>query len=137
VTEYMESNALLHVMRDKRYHNVPVLGGMWCFRPQQDTAPSYKIIGNIVTKSNVLLRAGGMVPRAFDQKLLEEEMWPLVKHNVVQHDSFYCESFTGSVPFPTRRKNYYVGCVRDCSEKDIEECPVTCRPNSHKDWTFC
>jgi len=53
--------------------------------------------------------------------------------HVVQHDSFYCESFTGSVPFPTRRKNYYVGCVRDCSEKDIEECPVTCRPNSHKD----
>ena len=137
VDEWMKSNTLLHVMRDKRYHNVPIMGGMWCFRSQLDARLSHKVMKSIVTKSNQIRHSGGMIPRAFDQKLLEDELWSFAKHSVVQHDSFYCQFFTGSIPFPTKRRNYYVGCVRNCSEKDVEECPVACRPKNHKDWMFC
>lgn len=51
---------------------------------------------------------------SLDQTLLAEVLWPLFQNDSVQHDSYHCEQFPGSRPFPTVRAktgefvgNYY------------------------------
>eukprot|EP00111_Clytia_hemisphaerica_P022297 TCONS_00065539-protein len=134
VNEWLSSGKMLHVMRDKQYHNVPVMGGMWCIRPNLDRKLSHQIFKKMISRAKNSLDSWR---KSFDQKVLETELWTRLNQNVLQHDSFYCEHFAGSKPFPTQRNDFYVGCVRDCSVKDVKECPVSCRPKNHQDWTYC
>ena len=135
VEEWLRAgDKMIHVMRDKQYHNVPILGGMWCFRPSINRPLSQHIFDRMITRAK---NPAAQHVRALDQKLLQEELWPLVRSSSVQHDSYYCEFFTGSVPFPSKRRDFHVGCVRDCSVGDVKECPVACRPKQHLDWKYC
>ena len=135
VDEWLKADGkIIHVMRDKQYHNVPILGGMWCFRPSINRPLSQHIFNRMITRAK---HPAARHERALDQKLLQEELWPLVRFSSVQHDSYYCDFFTGSVPFPSKRRDFHVGCVRDCSVDDVKECPVACRPKEHLDWKYC
>nr|CAH0107081.1 unnamed protein product [Daphnia galeata] len=57
----------------------------------------------------------------------------------VAHDSYCCESFPPSQPFPTQRKDgLFVGWRAVPSEKLQFPCPSQCRPvNGTSDWIFC
>lgn len=75
-------------------------------------------------------------------RFLAEVVWPQIKDKVVQHDSFHCEKYDGSVPFPSRRRgNEAVGVhvnVEGNPRMDMEEfwktvnIPEACR--GEKDW---
>ena len=98
-----------------------------------------------------------------DQKLLEKLYWPRVKLDAVIHfqlfftmklklmifqqaihDSYHCERDWGSVPikpFPTQRIPQTIFATdRNGSQGEWTRpgpCPIACRPEHHKEWTFC
>ena len=58
----------------------------------------------------------------------------------VIHDSYCCETFPSSLPFPTRRQDssLFVGSVY--TNKSLPSpgiCPQKCRPERHPDWDEC
>ena len=73
----------------------------------------------------------------FDQHILNQYIWPKVENDSLQHDSYTCDLFPNTKPFPTKRKKYFVGCVRDCWVFKDEICPEKCRPINHQDWLYC
>ena len=70
-------------------------------------------------------------------------MWDWARHESVQHDSYLCERFPGTVPWPTKRlmgrMNNFVGAVTYNRVLGVtnRECPVACRPKEHPEWRFC
>ena len=67
-------------------------------------------------------------------------IWPWVKEYSMSHDSYFCEDFPNTRPFPVKRKekqpNNYVGAGSD-DHIVTEECPLACRPKNHPDWILC
>lgn len=50
------------------------------------------------------IRNGTVTSYGHDQYFLWDVVWPLVVNSsVTQHDSFHCNKFRGSLPFPTKR----------------------------------
>jgi len=137
VEYWLNTDKIMHVMRDHLLHKIPILGGMWCFRNYKDRKLGQQILKLLLEEAD--LRPYGRESRKDnDQSILRTVMWPMIKHDVVQHDSFACESYPGSEPFPTKRiKGGFVGCVRDCEEGEPLVCPKACRPKEHEDWIYC
>jgi hypothetical protein len=142
VNEWLASNKSFHSMRDHPMHGVPMLGGMWAFRPSLDRNMSL-IFHNKVHNRELVKHYGGRA----DQGFLASEIWPLAKRSAIAHDSFLCTHNYGikSTPFPTRRvsanqTNCFVGCVRPCCGRGnmpFGECPKECRPKAHPEWNYC
>ena len=67
-------------------------------------------------------------------------IWPWVKEYSMNHDSYFCEDFPNTRPFPVKRKekqpNNYAGAGSD-DHIVTEECPLACRPKNHPDWILC
>ena len=60
------------------------------------------------------------------------------RHQVMQHDSYLCKFYKGSVGFPTQRlmqPNNFVGAVEYENITVKRKCPVECRRNS--EWQYC
>jgi hypothetical protein len=79
-----------------------------------------------------------------DQGFLSSEVWPEASRNSTVHDSYLCNAFGKSRPYPTKRptETYcYVSCNLCCNTTQIadkmKECPVQCRPKEHQDWIYC
>ena len=76
-----------------------------------------------------------------DQFLLRVHVWRAFEgpKNIYQHDSYHCEKFKGSSPWPTQRLMEFWNFVgADPAIRSIKrECPVACRPKSHPDWIYC
>ena len=76
-----------------------------------------------------------------DQQLLKKHAWKIFEGpvNTHQHDAFNCQRFNGSLPWPTQRLHgpwNFVGAhagIKSVGKK----CPMSCRPESHKDWEYC
>jgi len=139
VKEWIGSNKLLHSMRDRRPHNVYILGGLWCYRNSKNRADGQYILNEILYHSQLRNYKNNEARKGNDQNLLSYYAWPLVAYDSLQHDSYLCNSYPGSSPFPTQRNknNYFVGCPGSCVGGSAEECPVECRPEEHKDWLYC
>ena len=132
VKEWLETDKLMHVMRDRSQHSIPIMGGMWCFRPSASGTLGASLLDKILSESdkpNLSTRA--------DQLLIERFIWPQLQSRTLQHDSYFCHLYEDAKPFPTQRREYYVGCVRDCWVYKKEVCPVQCRPADHQDWLYC
>lgn len=142
VDAWMNSNKSFHVMRDNPDHATAMLAGMWGFKPSLDSNMSLLIHNKIHTKILIEQYRG-----VNDQTFLSFEVWPYAKSSVIVHDSFFCTNNYGhpTLPFPTQRlppyeTNCYIGCVRPCCEDGklpFNACPTECRPQDHKNWTYC
>ena len=142
VDVWIASNKSFHSMRDHPMHNVPMLGGMWAFRPSLDRNTSRLILDKIYNRSFVEKYVG-----LGDQVFLNEHVWPIAKLSAISHDSFLCRHDYGNrpEPFPTQRSspngtNCFVGCIRPCCTQEILRfgpCPIECRPKNHTDWLYC
>jgi hypothetical protein len=142
VDEWLASNKSFHSMRDHPMHGVPMLGGMWGFRPSFDPKLS-RLIHDKIHNPNLVKRYNG----TGDQTFLAHEVWPAAKSSVIAHDSFLCKDGFGQkpVPFPTQRPSAnetdcFVGCPRPCCGRGVmpfHPCPPLCRPKDHQDWTYC
>ena len=142
VDAWLSSKKSFHAMRDHPFHGVPMLGGMWGFRPSMDPTLSHMIRDKIHNPELVRKYSG-----TGDQTFLSQEVWPHAKASAIVHDSFLCRHDFGqkSQPFPTQRPsanqtNCFVGCVRPCCGKGtmpFGECPKQCRPPNHPEWIYC
>jgi hypothetical protein len=142
VDVWLASNKSFHSMRDHPMHGVPMLGGMWGFRPSLDRTIS-RLIHDKIHDQGLVKRYGGRG----DQSFLSQQIWPHAKSNAIVHDSFLCKDGYGQKPepFPTQRPsanetNCFIGCVRPCcgsGKMPFPPCPSNCRPQDHQDWTYC
>ncbi|CAM2723838.1 unnamed protein product [Rotaria socialis] len=142
VDAWLASNKSFHAMRDHPMHGVPMLGGMWGFRPSLDRNMS-RLIHDKIHNRDLIRRYGGRR----DQSFLSEQVWPQAKSSIIVHDSFLCKNGYGQKPepFPTQRPSMnqtdcFVGCVRPCcghAKIPFGECPKACRPKDHPEWIYC
>jgi len=91
VEEWLISGLTLHVMRDHPCHAALILAGMWGARA-----------GRLGPMRDRLLDFVSDRPEAtgdydFDQQFLRHEVWPLMKDDMLQHDSWF--NYHGSQPF--------------------------------------
>ncbi|CAF1106333.1 unnamed protein product [Didymodactylos carnosus] len=142
VHEWLMSNKSFHAMRDHPLHSVPMLGGMWGFRPSINRSFSKEFLNKIRNKG--LIRR---YDKRGDQTFLSDQIWPHIHNDVIAHDSFLCQTWYGknSRPYPTRRQpvnetNCFIGGVRGCCGSNgapFQECPQACRPKEHLEWIYC
>jgi hypothetical protein len=141
VDAWLASNKSFHAMRDHPFHPIPILAGMWGYRPSLHPPLTNHILSKLCNVS--LMKR---YDRIGDQAFLLNELWDHVKEDMLVHASFHCLRFGPKAdPFPTQRpalegnKHLFVGCVRPCTRADhlLRECPVKCRPEEHKDWLYC
>ena len=140
VKAFEESGKPLHCMRDHKAHGALMLGGMWGTRLDKATRPVWEKSWRSILKdhrSKAKSASGGP-----DQQLLAAYVWTNFggKAGCLQHDSYLCKRYPGSVPWPTQRlmePNNYVGSVvvQNYTLRDV--CPKECRPKDHQDWTYC
>lgn len=129
--EWILDNKIIHVMRDRKVHSSQIMGGMWCFRNSKNRDLGIKLFNTILNQATYEFDTKS------DQYILNKYIWPEVEFDSLQHDSYLCDLFPNSKPFPTKRKQFFVGCVRDCFIFMDEVCPEKCRPKDHKDWIYC
>jgi len=125
VQEWLESGRGFHAMRDHRQHDVPVLGGMWGARLHNATyrepwIKSWKAIFED-RNSNASRKEKGP-----DQTLLARHIWSWARGMSVQHDSYLCSRYPGSIGFPTQRTREpgnFVGARSAFNESILDKCP--------------
>ena len=69
----------------------------------------------------------------YQRALLTKHVWKTFggPEGCLQHDSYLCKAFPGSVPWPTQRPMTpcnFVGCVFKQNVTLTEKCPLQCRP---------
>jgi len=99
VFEWLEgSNATFHIMHDHPGHcGMPMQAGMWGGR---SILPQVEMI--VYPSSNMV---GEVLSHWDDAEKLERYVWPIVRQNVLHHDSFCCGKFNDTIksrPFPTK-----------------------------------
>jgi hypothetical protein len=142
VDDWLASNKQFHTMRDHPSHSIPMLGGMWGFRPSLNRNLSRLLHYKIYNRTLIKTFSG-----IYDQRFLRIHVWPVAKLSAVAHDSFHCRKRFGHIsrPFPTQRPSAYepnciVGCSRTCSGHEklpFKECPIECRPKELPEWLYC
>ena len=103
VDQWIESGKHFHIMRDHPFHSKNyVPSGLW--GGTHDAVPDIIIL---IHKYYTNISQYGTL-----QNFLNNEIWKLANTSALQHDSFTCENYPGSVPFPTQRKLWeYVGNI--------------------------
>ena len=133
VEEWMASGFSIHSIRDHPNHDRPLNGGLW--------GGVRGAVKDIKRKMRDAKRNG----YGADLSFLNDQVWPLVKYDQIAHDSYTCDKFVNSVPFPTKRPVdfQHVGQVFEDNRPrmgDINCCmvnnptPTECR--KEKDWTY-
>ncbi len=136
VEEWLDSGLHFHVMRDNPRHRSPIQAGLWAAHNYADLDRAQRLKNDIFASLN----DEDNVDKYFDQKVLKDKVWPVIKSKALVHDSYYCQDI--GRPFPTQRQNFtYVGFgpTKSYAAKLIQaqRCPLDCRPERHKDWEYC
>eukprot|EP01080_Neovahlkampfia_damariscottae_P000410 gene410-6823_t len=121
IDEWIKSKKGVHSMRDHFEHNFP-FNGMW--------GAVKGAVPNLMELSKNYVREKYFA----DMNLLAEKVYPLVKNNMISHDSYHCKKW-GAKPFPTRRfAKEHVGGVFDENDNPrvgdmlvMKPTPVECR----------
>merc|ERR1712152_58468 len=75
-----------------------------------------------------------------DQKFLDKYVWSWAEKDSIGHDSFHCQKYQNTKPFPTQRDvgpNNFVGS-NVCQNWTLTfPCPISCRPKNNKNWIYC
>ena len=140
--EFLDSTKEFHFMRDHPHHNEDILAGMWgvkltpAVRQKMDQSFEKMFDSNIFYEDPTI--------RGSDQELLKKYIWPWAKDLAMVHDSYHCNKYRNTVPFPTQRLDEdcnFVGCIPELKSRITftkkNECPMKCRPKNHLDWKYC
>jgi len=127
VDAWVTSGKVYHVMRDHPSHSqFPMSAGMWCADARAFAFLAHQMVQ--VSLGEEFFE---------DTKWLNARVWPEAVKDVLQHDSFSCAKYNGSVPFPTRRVGWeHVGSVYlngKMRESDVDvlrlaTAPLECTP---------
>eukprot|EP00095_Tigriopus_kingsejongensis_P001459 maker-scaffold288_size220435-snap-gene-0.9 protein:Tk01459 transcript:maker-scaffold288_size220435-snap-gene-0.9-mRNA-1 annotation:"hypothetical protein DAPPUDRAFT_96285" len=140
VEEFLNSTATFHVMRDHPAHSSEVMGGTWGAKLNLERSKFFATMKRILKGSN-MKRQGG-----YDQSVMNRHMWPWVRPISMAHDSYLCQRYPSSRPFPTQRVpgpeiGNFVGSVighnHTIHAQPSNHCPMACRPALHQDWIYC
>ncbi|CAF3079143.1 unnamed protein product [Rotaria socialis] len=138
-----ERNSIFHIARDHRYHDIPILGGLWGAAPMRARHYLFYTFRPMLVPS-IARRYNG----SGDQLFLSEIIWAKVKAHSLIFDSYSCKAFGGR-PFLSQRlpstTNCFLGCIRPCClnitsaafDAKYFICPEICRPKDHQDWIYC
>ena len=101
VDAWLATTAEVHIIRDHPSHTQPIPGGTFC-----GTDRAFPEMAILLRKKRLSHKYGA------DQHFLKHVVWPRVRTRALQHVSFGCEHFKGSVPIPVRRVGLeHVGSV--------------------------
>ena len=113
---------------------------MWGLKSSGDRKLANDIINKIKNK-NIAEKYNFNSRKGLDQYFLRDEIYGVIKEKSIIHDSFLCNQYKDSEPFPSKRNgNCYVGQVGICSDysnNPIPDCPIECRLKNHYDWLKC
>ena len=135
VNYWMGTETTLHTMRDHPNHNLVILGGMWCYRTKSNLTRATEIL-ELMLKNAGKRNSLSEATKGDDQDMLHKYLWPRVKYDSIQHDSYLCKSFSGSIPYPSQRLTNH-DVIGAMGEYVVPECPKDCRPKDHEDWLYC
>ncbi len=117
---------------------------MWGFYNERDRQLGKEIFKKIINEAiaNKYHKAGTKTKKGPDQFFLTDHVYPLIKSQSIIHDSYLCQHYRDSKPFPTQRiGNCFIGSPQknqaNCELKKFIECPIDCRPIEHRNWNFC
>ena len=132
---WMRTSKTLHTMRDHLQHGIEILGGMWCYRTTKNLIRAAQYL-ELMLKNAGKRNRTSEAKKGDDQFMLQRYLWPKVKNDAIQHDSYLCKSYPGSIPYPSQRSsiNEVIGGGGDAA---ASECPIDCRPKDHTDWLYC
>ncbi|XP_065656604.1 uncharacterized protein LOC136082000 isoform X2 [Hydra vulgaris] len=136
---WLKSGKLVYAMKDHPQHDIPILGGMWCYRNKLNRELGIKIaqlcIENSMHRNPIKQEEA---KKGDDQNILTRHIWPLIRQNLFIHDSYLCHTDKISESFPTKRdvSGEFVGQVRG-TPGIFKKCPIACRPKKHQDWEYC
>jgi len=97
VDEWLSSDYKFHIMRDHRYHSVPILGGMW--------GAKRGILSNI---NELIVSYPKNNRHGIDQDFLGSVIYPIVKSDSLVHDEFF-EKKTFPDDSGARSPEHFVG----------------------------
>ena len=133
VDEWLASGYSIHSIRDHPNHDRPLNGGLWGG------------VRGSVKNIKKLMRDASRNGYGADLVFLNDKVWPQVQYDQIAHDSYTCDKYVNSVPFPTKRPDdfQHVGQVFEggrprwgdiacCMEKNPT--PIECR--KEKDWIY-
>ncbi|KAL7643492.1 UNVERIFIED_CONTAM: hypothetical protein RMT77_005474 [Armadillidium vulgare] len=139
VSEWLNSTSKsLHIIRDHPHHSLQIMGGTWGMRMNESNR---KLLRRL--RDKMFKKAFYDVNTKIDQPILKVVLWPAFKNDFLAHDSYHCDLFPGSVPFPTRRDGTkFIGDQvfqrNGMSHVAVtKKCPLICRPKDHQDWEYC
>jgi len=134
VAEWESSSTGLHSMRDNPYHTVgvPIVGGCWGARLEGWREEWSKAWTKIFRDPLCWEPRSKKGP---DQKVLKKHVWPWARFNAMQHDSYRCGMYPGSIGFPTRRKKELGNYIASNNSTMWFRCPKQCR--RQPEWTHC
>ena len=139
VGEFLESGHVLHIMRDHPYHGVVILGGAWDTILTLGARHRWQKAWVHILADNMTWTERGL--RGPDQNILGH-VWTAFEspNNTMQHDSYTCQWYKGSVAWPVKRliePNNFVGAVIAENMTLDQKCPKECRPLNREDWEYC
>ena len=141
INEFLSSSKEFHFIRDHPDHNRPILGGLWGVKLTPNITSRFHLSFEKSFKSNMFYKSPNQ--RGSDQDLLEKFIWPWAKDFSMGHDSYFCNNYVNSRPFPTKREENlcnFIGCrweEENLNLTEANECPMKCRPKDHPDWKHC
>jgi len=141
VSEFVESGAAIHALRDHPDHKRPLMGGTWGASLMTKQARVLWHTTWLKMLEDELTFTSQQGHQA-DQTLLAQYVWPWGANISLQHDSYHCTKFPGSVSFPTQRMDEdfnFVGVQAFTNHPRLvkmwEVCPQECR--RYKEWEHC
>ena len=139
VNEWLDSTEAFHMMRDHPLHNTELLGSAWGVKLSQAIIrQKWRRAWANGFRNEIMWKARNLTGP--DQGFLTKFVWPWAKKDAMQHDSYLCRRYSGTRPFPVRRKNEtnnFVAAVVAQKQYIWKTCPEKCRPAEHKDWEQC
>ena len=134
---WMNTRKTLHSMRDYPFHDIEILGGMWCYRTANSLTRATNNL-ELILKNAGRRSSTSEARKGNDQDMLQKYLWPVLKNDVIQHDSYLCRKYPGSIPYPSKRlaNNEVIGTTREMGFI-APPCPKECRPRDHQDWLYC
>jgi len=134
VYEWIASGKSISVLRDHPGHGQSMPGGMWGAVRGAIT----RFSGGHSLKELILTWKGSRDEFYADMNFLNDLVWPLVKHDQMGHDAYFCKTFNAT-SFPVQRKNEhdFVGQVWDVpgglpKYTCTDDAPLPCR--RHPSW---
>ena len=115
VDEFINSNKLLHIIRDHPHHKYTILGGMWGINIDKCKLNMKTNIHEFIKKLNRPFK------RMDDMVFLDLFFKDLFKYSLI-HDNYYYNRYPYSIPFPDYNKStdyyHYIGEYYDQYDKN-------------------